>query len=149
MNIGELARTTGVAASAIRFYEQSGLLPAAQRTSNGYRTYSGEAIERLRLVQIAQQLGFSLDALRAVFASPDGFNKEELMRNLDQRLIEIDRIVATFRSQRKELHDLRATLRQNWAAGDCVDATTLAKDMSGAGHRRPALQAPRTAPRTM
>ncbi|MGJ7505425.1 MerR family transcriptional regulator [Variovorax sp. ZT5P49] len=130
MKIGELAAATGVAASAIRFYEKSGLLPAAQRGSNGYRSYSSDAIERLRLIQIAQSLGFSLDALGGVFASPEGFRKDELMRNLDVRLAEIDRLMSTLRSQRRELRDLRETLRSSWAAGDCVDAMALAKEMS-------------------
>ncbi len=129
MKIGELASRTGVAASAIRFYEQSGLLPAAQRGSNGYRSYSNDAIERLRLIQIAQALGFTLDALRAVFASTEGFLKDELMRNLDARLVEIDKIMSTLRTQRRELQDLRETLRSSWSAGVCVDATTLAKGM--------------------
>ena len=135
MKIGELAAATGVAASAIRFYEQSGLLPAAPRGGNGYRTYSNDAIERLRLIQISQSLGFSLDALRAVFASAEGFSKDELMRNLDARLIEIDKLMSTLRSQRSELRDLRETLRRSWAAGDCVDATALASRVSGKAMR--------------
>jgi len=135
MKIGELAAATGVAASAIRFYEESGLLPAAERGGNGYRTYSNHAIERLRLIQVAQSLGFSLDALRAVFASAEGFRKEELMRNLDGRLIEIDKLLSTLRSQRRELRDLRETLRRSWAKGDCVDATTLASGVSRKARR--------------
>jgi DNA-binding transcriptional MerR regulator len=130
MKIGQLAHETGVAASAIRFYEQSGLLPTAQRGSNGYRSYSNDAIERLRLIQVAQALGFSLDALRAVFASTEGFVKDELMRNLDARLAEIDKIMSTLRTQRRALQDLRETLRSSWAAGECVDATTLAKGIA-------------------
>jgi len=130
MKIGEVATATGVAASAIRFYEQSGLMPPARRHSNGYRTYSNDAIERIRLIQIAQSLGFSLDNLRAVFASAEGFRKDELMRNLDARLIEIDKLMSTLRSQRRELRDLRETLRRSWAAGDCVDAMTLANGVS-------------------
>jgi len=130
MKIGELAAATGVAPSAIRFYEKSGLLPAAQRGSNGYRSYSNDAIERLRLIQVAQSLGFSLDALGGVFASAEGFRKDELMRNLDVRLAEIDGLMSTLRSQRRELRDLRETLRSSWAAGDCVDAVALAKEMS-------------------
>src|SRR5258706_14625658 len=109
MKIGELASRTGVAASAIRFYEQSGLLPAAQRGSNGYRSYSNDAIERLRLIQIAQGLGFTLDALRAVFASTKGFLKDELMRNLDARLVEIDEIMSTPRTQGRGRQGLRET----------------------------------------
>jgi MerR family transcriptional regulator, copper efflux regulator len=130
MKIGEVATATGVAASAIRFYEQSGLIPPAQRHSNGYRTYSNDAIERIRLIQIAQSLGFSLDNLRAVFASAEGFRKDELMRKLDARLTEIDVLMSTLRSQRRELRDLRETLRRSWAAGDCVDAMTLANGVS-------------------
>jgi MerR family copper efflux transcriptional regulator len=130
MKIGEIAAVTGVSASAIRFYEQSALLPPAQRAGNGYRTYSNDAIERIRLIQIAQSLGFSLDALRAVFASPEGFRKDELMRNLDGRLVEIDKLLSTLRSQRRELRELRETLRRSWAAGDCVEAAKLAREMS-------------------
>jgi len=130
MKIGELAAATGVAASAIRFYEQSGLLPAAQRGGNGYRSYSNDAIERLRLIQIAQSLGFPLDTLRAVFASAEGFRKDELMRNLDARLIEIDQLMSTLRAQRRELRELRETLHRSWAAGDCVNAARLAKGIS-------------------
>ncbi|SEU22480.1 MerR family transcriptional regulator [Variovorax sp. OV084] len=130
MKIGELAAATGVAPSAIRFYEKSGLLPAARRGSNGYRSYSNDAIERLRLIQVAQSLGFSLDTLGGVFASAEGFRKDELMRNLDVRLAEIDGLMSTLRLQRRELRDLRETLRSSWAAGDCVDAVALAKEMS-------------------
>ena len=79
---------------------------------------------------MAQSLGFSLDTLRAVFASAEGFRKDELMRNLDARLIEIDKLMSTLRSQRRELRDLRETLHRNWAAGDCVDAMALASRVS-------------------
>lgn len=130
MKIGELAAATGVATSAIRFYEKSGLLPAAQRGSNGYRSYSNDAIDRLRLIQVSQSLGFSLDALGTVFASAEGFRKDELMRNLDVRLAEIDKLMSTLRLQRRELRDLRETLRRSWAAGDCVEAKALARKIS-------------------
>ena len=63
MRIGELAEKTGLAPSAIRFYEQSGLLPEPERSPNGYRVYSEQAIGRLRMVQLAQNLGFPLDRL--------------------------------------------------------------------------------------
>ena len=129
MKIGELASVIGMSASAIRFYEQSGLLPAAERGDNGYRSYGNAAVERLRLIQIAQALGFSLDALRSVFASTEGFSKDELLSRLGTRLGEIDKIMTTLRGQRRVLQDLRETLRASWAAGECVDATALAAGM--------------------
>ncbi|MGL9740067.1 MerR family transcriptional regulator [Serratia sp. (in: enterobacteria)] len=66
MKIGELAERAGVAASAIRYYEQQGLLPKAVRGVNGYRVYSESALERLHLIQIGQNLGFSLQAIQRV-----------------------------------------------------------------------------------
>jgi MerR-like DNA binding protein len=41
MRIGELARASGIAPSAVRYYEQLGLLPAPERTASGYRSYAG------------------------------------------------------------------------------------------------------------
>ncbi|MCJ0762829.1 MerR family transcriptional regulator [Variovorax terrae] len=130
MKIGELASKTGMTASAIRFYEQSGLLPAAERGGNGYRSYGNAAVERLRLIQIAQAMGFSLDALRSVFASTEGFSKDELLGRLGTRLGEIDKVMATLRGQRRALQELQETLRASWAAGECVDATALAAGMA-------------------
>ncbi|MEX0632353.1 MerR family transcriptional regulator [Serratia ureilytica] len=68
MKIGELAQRAGVAASAIRYYEQLGLLPKPVRGVNGYRVYSDSALERLHLIQIGQNLGFSLQAIQRVLA---------------------------------------------------------------------------------
>jgi MerR family copper efflux transcriptional regulator len=130
MKIGELASATGIAASAIRFYEQSGLLPPAQRGSNGYRSYSSDAVDRLRFIQVAQSLGFTLDTMRSVFASAEGFSKDELqdelMLRLDTRLAEIDQVLATLRTQRNDLRGLRERMRTSWAAGECIDPSTLA-----------------------
>jgi MerR family copper efflux transcriptional regulator len=86
MKIGELAAKTAMAPSAIRFYEQSGLLPPVERGANGYRVYSEVVLERLLVIQMAQNLGFSLDAMRSVFANNKGFPQAELLARLDTRL---------------------------------------------------------------
>jgi DNA-binding transcriptional MerR regulator len=142
MKIGELASATGIAASAIRFYEQSGLLPPAQRGSNGYRSYSNDAVDRLRFIQIAQSLGFTLDTMRSVFVSAEGFSKDELqdelMLRLDTRLAEIDQILATLRTQRNDLRGLRERMRTSWASGECLDPSTLTL-----GDAAPAASAPK------
>src|SRR4051812_11624939 len=59
MTIGEVARRAGIRASAIRFYEKAGLLPAAPRRS-GQRQYGNAVLERLRLLQFAKNCGFTL-----------------------------------------------------------------------------------------
>ena len=130
MKIGELAAATGIATSAIRFYEQSGLLPAAQRAGNGYRSYSEDAVDRLRFIQVAQALGFTLDTLRSLFVTTQEFSEaqlqDELLASLDHRLGEIDHMLGTLRAQRKDLLALRERMLASWATGTCLDPTTVA-----------------------
>jgi len=129
MKIGELAAATGIATSAIRFYEQSGLLPAAQRSGNGYRSYSTEAVERLRYIQLAQALGFTLDTLRAGLVNRGALSQtqmhDEMLQRLDTRLGEVDRMLATLRAQRKDLLAVRERLLASWAEGECLDPASL------------------------
>jgi DNA-binding transcriptional MerR regulator len=125
MRIGELAKKTGLAPSAIRFYEQSGLLPAPERSANGYRVYSDMDIGRLRMVQLAQNLGFPLDKLREALASHGDCPKEDLLHQLDTRLDEIEQLTTALRVQRKTLCTIRTTLCEAWSAGDCVDGVAL------------------------
>ena len=57
MRIAELARRAGIAASAVRWYEQAGVLPAPPRRDNGYRQYEDVDLARVRLVVSLRRLG--------------------------------------------------------------------------------------------
>ena len=70
--IGELARRSGLAASALRFYEEAGLLQS-QRSEAGRRHYPRHILRRVAFIRAAQAVGLSLDEIRAALASlPDG-----------------------------------------------------------------------------
>jgi DNA-binding transcriptional MerR regulator len=71
VRIGQLAAQTGYSVRTIRFYEQSGLLPAPQRTPAGYRAYDQDAVTRLRFVRAAQALGLSLAEIADVLRVHD------------------------------------------------------------------------------
>jgi DNA-binding transcriptional MerR regulator len=64
--IGELADAAGVTSQAIRFYERKGLLPDADRGSNGYRVYDESATTRLGFISVAQAAGLSLSEIRSI-----------------------------------------------------------------------------------
>jgi DNA-binding transcriptional MerR regulator len=61
--ISELAERTGFTASALRYYEQVGLVPT-HRSKTGYRTYDDEQLARLQFIARAKRLGLSLDDIR-------------------------------------------------------------------------------------
>jgi len=60
-SIGEIARLTGVPAKTIRYYEEIDLMPAPERAANGYRRYGDRAVQLLRFVKRARDLGFSIE----------------------------------------------------------------------------------------
>ncbi|MBD0282216.1 MAG: MerR family transcriptional regulator [Thermoleophilaceae bacterium] len=66
--IGELARRAGTAPSALRYYERIGLLPPAER-AGGKRHYPPSSAERLALVRLYQDAGFTLKEIRQLLAA--------------------------------------------------------------------------------
>jgi DNA-binding transcriptional MerR regulator len=64
IQIGKLARETGLTVDAIRFYEKQQLLKPAPRSEGGFRLFSGQDVEQIQFIRRAQQLGFSLGEIR-------------------------------------------------------------------------------------
>lgn len=68
LTIGALSERTGVAHSALRFYESEGLIHAT-RSAGGQRRYPRDVLRRVSFIRIAQQVGLSLDEIRAALSS--------------------------------------------------------------------------------
>jgi MerR family redox-sensitive transcriptional activator SoxR len=67
LTIGEVARRSGVAASALRFYEERGLI-ASERAGSGHRRYPRSVLRRVAFVVFAQRIGLTLDEIGAELA---------------------------------------------------------------------------------
>jgi MerR family redox-sensitive transcriptional activator SoxR len=67
LTIGEVARRSGVAASALRFYEQRGLI-ASERAGSGHRRYPRSVLRRVAFIVFAQRIGLTLDEIGAELA---------------------------------------------------------------------------------
>ena len=70
LTISEVARLAGIRPSAIRYYESVNILPAPRRVS-GQRRYTVDVLRRIAVIQIAQQVGFSVAEMRMLFESLD------------------------------------------------------------------------------
>lgn len=105
MRIGELARAAGTTTKTLRFYEDQGLLPSAERTPAGYRDYTPEALTRIGFIHRGQTAGLTLAQIRQILDIRDhGQAPCDHVRDLlDTRLADIDQ-------QLQQLHDLRDTL---------------------------------------
>jgi len=111
LTIGQLAQRAGLATSAIRFYERTGVLPAPARVA-GQRRYGPDAVRRLRVLEVAKRAGFSLDETKVLLHGADtGSGASEAPRELAARKVpEID------------AHIARAQAMRDWmrAAADCT-----------------------------
>jgi DNA-binding transcriptional MerR regulator len=91
LTIGELANRTGVATSALRYWEELGLLPAPVRVS-GQRRYPQSAVELVGVILLLRDVGFTLRELKALIAARssaiDGWRElaQRKLTELDQRI---------------------------------------------------------------
>jgi MerR family redox-sensitive transcriptional activator SoxR len=115
LSIGDVAAATGLHASAIRYYEDAGVLPKADRVS-GKRRYHSETIDRLILIRFCSRLGMRLVDIRQLMAMPTGSRAKEYWRRLvDGKLDEIADLISAARGVERILRESR----------DC-DCVTLA-----------------------
>lgn len=104
LTIGDAAKRAGVRTSALRYYESVGLIPEPERVS-GQRRYGEEVIQRLGVITVAKEAGFSLDEIRTLLDSADrGEPAHRGLRALAERkLPEVDALIARAQAVRKWL----------------------------------------------
>ncbi|MDQ3769388.1 MAG: redox-sensitive transcriptional activator SoxR [Actinomycetota bacterium] len=101
LTIGEVARRSGVAASALRFYEERGLI-ASERSGSGHRRYRRPVLRRIAFIVFAQRVGLTLDEIAAELDElpPDRVpNRRDWSRlsrrwaaRIDERIAELERL---------------------------------------------------------
>lgn len=105
MSIGEASRKSGVKVPTIRYYEQVGLLPEADRTEANRRTYGMEHVNRLKFIRHSRELGFEPEAIRALLKLQD--NPAQPCADADviaeERLAEVQAKIASLQLLEAEL----------------------------------------------
>jgi MerR family transcriptional regulator, redox-sensitive transcriptional activator SoxR len=109
LTISEVAREVGLKSSAIRYYEQLGILPAADRVS-GQRRYDRTVLYRLAVVQRARQAGFTLDEIRSLFFGfQEGTRAQVRWRKLaNNKLTELKAVADQINSMQALLQRMKA-----------------------------------------
>ena len=104
LSIGELARRTARAPSAIRYYEEIGLLPEPARES-GRRRYPEESVRTLAVIDTAQRAGLSLDEIKLLLEAEPGDRQavEALRRVAEEKLPQVDAMIERARVVRSWL----------------------------------------------
>jgi MerR family redox-sensitive transcriptional activator SoxR len=103
ISISEAARRSGVAASALRFYEEKGLIQS-ERSGAGHRRYPQAVLRRIAFIVFAQRIGFSLDEIGVELAKlptervPEGSDWSKLAgfwgTRIDEQIAELQRLRA-------------------------------------------------------
>jgi DNA-binding transcriptional MerR regulator len=115
---GELARLAGISTDTLRYYERRGLVQPVPRSSAGYRLFSAELVERVRLIRAALSIGFSVNELIGIFSERDGGKPPcHQVRNLAAKKLrsiegQIKDLRAWHRELRKTLADWNSLLRK-------------------------------------
>jgi DNA-binding transcriptional MerR regulator len=118
LKIGQVAKTTGLTAKTIRYYELRGLLPEPARTESGYRIFMDRDVEQLKFIRKAKRLGFSLADIHGALSLHRGGKRLciHVLNLLDRKLIELGEAMEDLRCFRDELTQLRkdsAAILQN------------------------------------
>jgi MerR family transcriptional regulator, mercuric resistance operon regulatory protein len=128
MRTSELAGRAGANSETLRYYERRGLLDEPPRTSVGYRDYPDAAVELLRFVKRAQELGFTLDEVEELLhlngGGPEGCDAARALAaarkaDLEARIVDLQRM-------RDSLAELVATRDLPPADRSCPLLTAIA-----------------------
>jgi DNA-binding transcriptional MerR regulator len=138
VDISEIARRSGVAASALRYYERRGLIRPLRR-EGARRKFAPAVLDQLALIALGQAAGFSLDEIRAMF-TPGGeprIDRDLLAAKAD----EIDRMVKRLKAMSEGLRHAAACAAPSHA--ECPSFQRLLKAAAaGALENRQKRQAP-------
>jgi MerR family redox-sensitive transcriptional activator SoxR len=131
LTIGQIARQAHIATSAIRYYEEIGLLPPPARR-NGRRRYDQSTVQRLCIIELAQEAGFTLGEVRELFfgfmvGTHPNVRWETLAQ---QKLVELD-------EQMRRLQNMQTLLREGMRCG-CLTMEQCTVWLSGFDQAGPA-----------
>ncbi len=129
LTTGQLARKARVNVETIRYYERRGLVPAPPRRDSGYRQFSTDAVQRIRFIKRAQQLGFSLDEIEELLAlrADGGSPCAEVRKQAEVKVADVEERIRSLKRIRNALRELIAACAEYGSTGECPILTVISR----------------------
>lgn len=126
LTIGGVAARTGFSTSALRYYDDVGLVCPSGRTDSGYRTYDEAAVDRLGFIARAKELGCTIDEIRDLLVAWDGGRcgpvQERLRRLVAAKIDEVSARISEADVLRADLRSSARALERHQPVGECDDS---------------------------
>lgn len=128
--IGNVAKRVGIGVETVRFYERKGLVKPPPRSPAGYRLYPDAAVDRLRFVLRAKELGFTLDQIRTLLELRvgDGTSCDEVRSLASERLADVEDKLRQLQRIAGVLREVITTCDDNGRTGECPILDTLHRE---------------------
>lgn len=122
ISIGQLAKKAGINITKIRYYERRGLLDANGRSEAGYRRYLDSALKRIKFIEKAQSLGFTLEEIRYLIKVKnhlETYGCVHLKAQIEKKIQQIEAQISSLQQINTELKSLYAQCTHNHFSDEC------------------------------
>lgn len=119
--IGKVAKRVGIGVETVRFYERKGLVKAPPRSPSGYRLYPDAAVDRLRFVLRAKELGFTLEQIGILLDLRVGADRacDEVRALASDRLADVEDKLEQLQQIARVLREVISTCDDNGRTDEC------------------------------
>ncbi len=121
LKTGELAKQAEVNVETLRFYERKGLLPEPPRRTSGYREYPPDTVERVRFIQRAKELGFTLREIKGLLelrVAPDT-TCSEVREQAAEKIADVKQKISDLKKIERALNKLMNSCRGSGRVNGC------------------------------
>jgi Cu(I)-responsive transcriptional regulator len=120
LKIGDLARSVGMPAATIRYYEKIGLLSAPARSNSNYRSYGSDDLDRLFFVRRAREIGFSIEQVKELLHLSDRQDEDccTVVHVAQEHLADIEQKISDLTNLKRRLSTLVSSCKGGKVA-DC------------------------------
>ncbi len=131
LKTGELAKQASVNVETLRFYEREGLLLEPPRRASGYREYPPDTVQRIRFIQRAKELGFTLREIKGLLelrVDPET-TCAEVKEHAAEKIADVKQKISDLKRIERALNKLMNTCRGSGPIDDCPILKHLEKEL--------------------